>query len=350
MLDLTVTGLTKSYGKTVVLRGVNLHAPAGSLTAILGPSGCGKTTMLRLIAGFDVPDDGRICLGDQPLYADGRSVPPEHRKIGYVVQEGALFPHLTVSENIRFGLRTPRDVATRRAAELLEMVGLDVSLAGRYPHQLSGGQQQRVALARALAPEPQVILLDEPFASLDAGLRDSTRRAVAELLAQTGATAILVTHDQSEALSLADQVGVMRQGQLLQVAAPADLYRHPVDAEVAASLGEAVLLPATIQHDEAVCALGRLPVQAGACGGPAEIMLRPEQLTLGAPDAAGGTVASVTQVTFYGHDALVSLTLADGTVVMARPAGHAVPRAGERVSITVQGSVHAFPGTATISE
>ena len=342
MLDLTVSDLTKSFGATLILRGVNLHAPAGTLTAILGPSGCGKTTLLRLVAGFESPDGGQIRLGEQALFENGRGAPPERRQIGYVVQEGALFPHLTVSENIRFGLKTPKDAAKRRAVELLEMVGLDTELAERYPHQLSGGQQQRVALARALAPEPKVILLDEPFASLDAGLRDSTRRAVAELLAQTGTTVILVTHDQSEALSLADQVAVMRQGQLLQVATPADLYRHPVNAEVAASMGEVVLLPAVIHDGEAVCALGRVPVQAGAAGGAAEILLRPEQLVLDRGTSESAASASVLDVTFYGHDALVRLALADGTVVLARPAGHIAPRVGDRVSVTAHGAAHAF--------
>jgi iron(III) transport system ATP-binding protein len=342
MLDLSVSDLTKSFGATPILRGVNLCASAGTLTAILGPSGCGKTTLLRLVAGFDAPDGGRIRLGEQVLFENGRAVPPEHRQIGYVVQEGALFPHLTVSENIRFGLRTPKDTAKRRAVELLEMVGLDSELAERYPHQLSGGQQQRVALARALAPEPKVILLDEPFASLDAGLRDSTRRAVAQLLAQTGATVILVTHDQSEALSLADQVAVMRQGQLLQVATPADLYRHPVNAEVAASMGEVVLLPAVIHNGEAVCALGRLPVQAGAASGAAEILLRPEQLVLETAGTEQGTPAAVVDVTFYGHDALVRLALTDGTTVQARPAGYIAPRVGDRVSVVVHGAAHAF--------
>lgn len=342
MLDLCVSNLSKSFGETPVLRGVNLRASAGALTAILGPSGCGKTTLLRLVAGFEAPDGGQIQLGEQTLYANGRSVPPERRQIGYVVQEGALFPHLTVSENIRFGLKTPKDAAKRRAVELLEMVGLDTALAERYPHQLSGGQQQRVALARALAPEPKVILLDEPFASLDAGLRDSTRRAVAELLARTGTTVVLVTHDQAEALSLADQVAVMRHGQLLQVASPADLYRHPVNVEVAASMGEVVLLPAVISDGEAVCALGRLPVQSGATSGPAEIMLRPEQLVLEASDRETRTAASVVGVTFYGHDALVRLALADGTTVQARPAGHLAPRVGDRVSVAVQGAAHAF--------
>jgi iron(III) transport system ATP-binding protein len=345
--DLTITGVVKSYGETRVLHGIDLTVPAGSLTAILGQSGCGKTTLLRLIGGFDQPEAGTIRLGDRVLYENGRSVPPEKRQIGYVAQEGALFPHLTVAQNIAFGLK--RDAAQQgRIEELLKMVGLAPAQGGRYPHQLSGGQQQRVALARALAPRPLMILLDEPFASLDAGLRESTRRAVAASLAAAGATAILVTHDQGEALSLADQVAVMRQGRLAQVASPAELYRHPADVETAISIGEAVILPADIQDGVAACALGRLTVPNGRAGGRTDVMVRPEQIAIvgtRAPDAPGtdeGTPATVLDVSYFGHDALVRLELPDGLVVTARPAGFATPRVGERVRLLVEGPVHAF--------
>ncbi|MCC6177701.1 MAG: ABC transporter ATP-binding protein [Chloroflexi bacterium] len=342
MTDLTVSGLTKSYGSVRVLDGVDLHVPAGSFTAILGPSGCGKTTLLRLIAGFDRPDDGRIVLGDRIVYENGRSMPPEKRHIGYVVQEGALFPHLTVADNITFGLGFGKERNRKRAAEMLEMVGLDPRFTTRYPHQLSGGQQQRVALARALAPEPTLILLDEPFASLDAALREGTRRAVAESLAAAGATTILVTHDQAEALSLADQVAVMRRGRLTQVAAPLDLYRQPVDVETAIFLGEAVVLPATICGGQAECALGRLPVKRGAPDGQATVMVRPEQIVLNPVTAPGGTSATVENVIFYGHDATVHLALSDGCQILARAPGFATPGVGERLSLAVQGTVHVF--------
>src|SRR5215207_3484995 len=287
MMDLVLAGLVRSYGPTRVLHGIDLRVPAGSLTAILGPSGCGKTTLLRLIGGFDQPDAGTIRLGDRVLYENGRSVPPEKRQIGYVAQEGALFPHLTVAQNIAFGL--PRSASRHeRVDELLRMVGLDPALAARHPHQLSGGQQQRVALARALAPRPLVILLDEPFASLDAGLRESTRRAVAASLAAAGATAILVTHDQGEALSLADQVAVMRHGRLAQVASPAALYHHPADVETAVSIGEAVILPAEIQDGVAACALGRLAAPGARATGQTDVMVRPEQIALHTLDANCG--------------------------------------------------------------
>jgi iron(III) transport system ATP-binding protein len=346
MHDLTVAGVARSYGATRVLHDINLTVPGGSLTAILGPSGCGKTTLLRLIAGFDEPDAGTIRLGDRVLYERGRSVPPERREIGYVAQEGALFPHLTVAANVAFGLRGDGRVKAQRSEELLLLVGLDAEHGRRYPHQLSGGQQQRVALARALAPDPKVILLDEPFASLDAGLRETTRRAVASTLATAGATAILVTHDQAEALSMADQVAIMRGGRLAQVAAPADLYQRPADADVANSLGEAVILPADIRDGRASCALGLLAVGSGARSGSTEIVVRPEQVVWhgpeGAHDGAVGVPAQVLDVSYFGHDALVRLRLSDGTVVTARPPGYAVPTAGESLTLRVLGSVHAF--------
>ncbi len=342
MLDLTIVGVVRSYGSARVLHGIDLHVPAGSLMAILGPSGCGKTTLLRLVAGFDNPDAGTISLGERPLFESGRSVPPERREIGYVAQEGALFPHLTVAANVAFGLRGDNRSKVQRVAELLELVGLDADHGRRYPHQLSGGQQQRVALARALAPEPKVILLDEPFASLDAGLRETTRRAVANTLAAAGATAILVTHDQAEALSLADQVAIMRRGQLAQVASPAELYRRPVDAEVAHSLGEAVILPAEIRDGRAVCALGSLAVGSGMRSGSAEIIVRPEQIVFGGPSTPEDVAALVLDVSYFGHDALVRLRLVDGTVVTARPPGYAVPRAGEHLNLRVLGTVHAL--------
>ena len=342
MMDLVIAGVSRSYGPVWVLDGIDLRVPEGSLTAILGPSGCGKTTLLRLIGGFDEPDAGTIRLGDRVLYEHGRSVPPERRQIGYVAQEGALFPHLTVAQNVAFGLRLHANRREGRVKELLLMVGLDPALAGRYPHQLSGGQQQRVALARALAPEPSVILLDEPFASLDAGLRESTRRAVAASLAAAGATTVLVTHDQGEALSLADQVAVMRRGQLVQVAAPAELYRHPADVETAVSIGEAVILPADVHDDVATCALGRLAVGGGAGTRSGEVMIRPEQIVIYEHGATGGTPAQVSEVSYFGHDALVRLALDDGLVVTARPAGFAAPKVGQRVSLLVEGPVHAF--------
>lgn len=344
MADLHVNDLSKAYGATQVLSGISLHVASGTMTAILGPSGCGKTTLLRLIAGFDRPDAGTIHLGEDPLYQGGRSLPPERRRIGYVAQEGALFPHLTVTANISFGLRGGGEPVKRRVAEVLEMVDLAPAVGQRYPHQLSGGQQQRVALARALAPDPKVILLDEPFASLDASLRESTRRAVACSLAASHATSVLVTHDQAEALSLADQVAIMRGGEFAQVSAPAELYHAPSDVETAMSLGEAVILPAEVGDGVAVCALGRIPARERvAHASSVQILLRPEQIVIEREAADGAVSAQVLESTFYGHEALVRLRLPDGTLVTARPPGYAAPSAGETVGLTVRGPAHVFP-------
>ena len=338
MTALQVRGVTKAYGPVEVLRGVDLDVPEHSLTAVLGPSGCGKTTLLRLLAGFDAPDAGTLRFGGQVVAGQGRTVPAQRRRVGYVAQEGALFPHLDVAANITFGL--PR--RERRAAvgvdALLAMVGLDPSVRGRQPHQLSGGQQQRVALARALAPQPAVVLLDEPFASLDAGLREETGRAVADALHAAGATAVLVTHDQGEALSLADQVAVMREGRIVQAGPPARLYAAPVDAGVAAFVGAAVLLPARITGGTATTALGEL----AATGAGGQVLVRPEQIIVrGAGE--DGVPARVVAVSYYGHDATVRLRLADGREVLARTGGLAVPEVDADVRLAVQGPVLALP-------
>ena len=245
MKQLVVRGACKSFGDHTVLDGVDLTVPSGSFTGILGVSGSGKTTLLRIVAGFERLDRGEVQLGSE-VVDDGRHVfvPCEHRRIGYVPQEGALFPHLSVGRNIAFGLRRgPK--RRERVMELLAMVGL-TGLGRRYPHQLSGGQQQRVALARALATDPEIVLLDEPFSSLDASLRASVRAEVHDVLRQTGATSILVTHDQDEALSMADQVAVLRHGVIAQLGTPADIYQRPLDPALARFLGESNVLHAAV--------------------------------------------------------------------------------------------------------
>jgi iron(III) transport system ATP-binding protein len=337
-----ISGIVKRFGSTEVLRGVDLVVPASSTTAVLGPSGCGKTTLLRVIAGFERPDAGTVVVGGRVL-DDGRTnMPPERRRIGYVAQEGALFPHLRVADNITFGMPWRAKGKKQRVAELLELVGLDPVYARRYPHELSGGQQQRVALARALAPEPALVLLDEPFSALDAGLRETTRRAVAEALRRREATAILVTHDQSEALSMADQVAVMRAGRFTQVASPRDLYRAPVDEATAVFVGDAVILPATLAAGRATTELGEVPVDDDTFTGAGRVLLRPEQIAL-RPVDAGGCVAKVTAVHFYGHEALATIELPSGQVIAARTLGTHAPAAGDVVSIGIDGTAHLFP-------
>jgi iron(III) transport system ATP-binding protein len=338
-----LAGIEKSFGRNPVLEGIDLDMPAGSRTVVLGPSGCGKTTLLRIIGGFERADRGTVKLGSRVLADDTRWVPPERRRIGYVAQEGALFPHLDVAANVSFGLKWSARRRRRGVDELLTLVGLDPKLADRAPHQLSGGQQQRVALARALAPEPAVVLLDEPFASLDTALRDSTRTAVVSALASRGATTVLVTHDQGEALSIADQVAVMRRGRLVQVSSPFELYRAPADVETARFVGDATILSARFVDGVADTVLGRLAVSAeGERRGAGDVMVRPEQLVLGSPTSGAGVAAVVTTVTFYGHDAIVRARLDDGSAVIARVAGHQAPAPGDRVGLSVTGDVHAF--------
>ncbi len=352
--SLSVAGLSKAFGGSPVLAGLDLEVPTGSLTAVLGPSGCGKTTLLRLLGGFERADAGSIRLGERLLCDEGTHLAPERRAIGFVPQEGALFPHLDVAANVGFGL--PR--AQRRSGrveELLQLVGLQ-GLAKRLPHQLSGGQQQRVALARALAPEPGLVLLDEPFDALDAGLRAQVRGEVRETLRAAGATALLVTHDQEEALSLADTVAVMRGGRIVQAADPQALYRDPVDAEVAAFVGEAVLLEGRLDGDCADTSLGRLPTRGadGADGARATLMLRPEQVLCRAadPSAAEGPRGRVLSTAFYGHDATARIAL-EGPgrhEIVARAAGHQLPQAGDEVAIAIEGTALAYPARGAATE
>ena len=263
--------------------------PAGSLTAILGPSGSGKTTLLRLLAGFDRPDRGTVRIGEQTVDGAGVHVHPEHRRIGYVPQEGGLFPHLTVAANVGFGLT--RAARRQRVGDLLELVGL-ADLARRYPHQLSGGQQQRVALARALAVEPEVVLLDEPFASLDAHMRASVREEVQRILRASATTTLLVTHDQDEALSLADLVAVLRDGRIAQYATPQDLYARPIDDELARFVGDANLMEGVLEGALVETPLGKLPALWHGEPLPTRcqvtVLVRPEQIELHPPDREQG--------------------------------------------------------------
>jgi iron(III) transport system ATP-binding protein len=341
--SLAISNLSKSFGRSPVLSGLDLEVPAGTLAAVLGPSGCGKTTLLRTIAGFELPDEGEIRLGERLLNGAGLHTAPERRAIGFMPQEGALFPHLDVAANVGFGL--PRaERRSGRVGELLELVGLE-DLGGRLPHELSGGQQQRVALARALAPEPGLVLLDEPFDALDAGLRAQVRAEVRTALQQSGTTALLVTHDQEEALSLADVVAVMRDGRIVQAADPQTLYYAPVDAEVAAFLGEAVLLDGWVSDGCAETVLGRVPIRGAP---PRErtvtVMLRPEQISLADPVEGDRVTGTVLATSFFGHDATARIALAGspGVEVLARALGEQTPRAGRPVALSVEGSALAF--------
>ncbi|MFD7409637.1 ABC transporter ATP-binding protein [Streptomyces sp. NPDC059866] len=350
MNELRIEGLTKSYGPHAppVLDGLDLTVPGGALAAVLGPSGCGKTTLLRIIAGFLRADAGSVTVGERVLTGPGVHLPPERRRIGIVPQEGALFPHLSVARNVAFGLTgLDRTARRHRTEEMLELVGL-AGYGDRMPHELSGGQQQRIALARALAPRPALVLLDEPFNALDSVLRAGVRADVRTALRLSGATAVLVTHDQQEALSTVDLVAVVRNGRVAQCDTPQQVYRRPADPWVAGFVGDAVLLRATARtRESADTALGTVPLvkDAGAetATGTGTVLLRPEQLELTDPAAAavGGTV---TEVRFYGHDAMVTVTV-DGldAPVEVRAAGPLTVEPGERTGIRVQGEAVLHP-------
>jgi iron(III) transport system ATP-binding protein len=338
-----VRGLTKSFGSTPVLSGVDLTVPAGDVVAVLGASGCGKTTLLRVLAGFESADAGTVTLDGAVVDGGGRPVPPERRRVAVVPQEQALFPHLSVAANVGFGLpRSQRGSSRRpgaRVEEALELVGL-AGLGPRRPHELSGGQQQRVAVARALAARPAVVLLDEPFSALDAALRGALRADVRAALHAAGATGVLVTHDQAEALSVADRVAVLRDGRIVQSAAPAELYHRPVDLGVAEFVGEAVVLDGIVEGARVRTPLGALAVPAGATAGATRVMLRPEQVEL--RPAGDGVPAQVLDTEFYGHDGLVRLRLSDGQIVLARTRG-SVPDVGISVGLVCTETVVTYP-------
>ncbi len=340
MSAVEVRGVSKSYDGTVVLSDFSLTVADTFITAILGPSGSGKTTLLRLIAGFDRPDAGTIMLGDQVVDDARVHVRPERRGIGYVPQDGALFPHLNAIRNVGFGL----DRADRgRAAELLDLVGL-TGLGHRYPHELSGGQQQRVALARALAIRPRLVLLDEPFSSLDASLRVSMRRDIARVLAQTHTPSIIVTHDQDEALSLANQVVILDEGHVLAHGRPADLYRTPISAAAARYLGDANLVTATVDAGVARCAIGVVQLQdATMVNGTATVLVRPEQFRVTAAPIEGAVSVTVGNIDYYGHDSLAELILDDATTVTARLTDNDGIRPGDRVYVRTVGDLVAWP-------
>ncbi|HKS00289.1 MAG TPA: ABC transporter ATP-binding protein [Arthrobacter sp.] len=344
---LEIEAVTKNFGSQAVLKGVNLAVAKGGTTAIVGPSGSGKTTLLRLIAGFEHPGTGTISLNGSPVAGDGVWQPAHKRHVGYVAQDGALFPHLTVGQNIAFGLSPSKVDGGRRAVnarvnELLEMVSLDTAMAKRRPHQLSGGQQQRVALARALAREPELMLLDEPFSALDAGLRVATRRAVAKVLNDAGVTTILVTHDQAEALSFADQVAVMRGGKLAQIGNPFVVYTRPADRATAEFLGDAVILDAWMEGSLATCSLGGIPVRRPPAQGRVQLMLRPEQIRIAEDGPIRGVVVDTD---YFGPETTVRLKLAVPPKLAGAMPDHRYPGGGEVITIRHWNASIAQPGT-----
>lgn len=346
----------RSGPRTPALDGVRLTVEQGEFISILGPSGCGKTTLLRCVAGFETPERGRIRVADRDVTGGGRSlVPASERGIGFVPQDGALFPHLTIAANVGFGLRRWSRAARRaRVADALELVGLG-PLALRRPHQLSGGQQQRVALARAIAPNPQIVLLDEPFSALDAHMRESLRVEVRQILTELHATAVLVTHDQDEALSLGDRVAAMRNGQVVQAAAPREMYLRPYDVELARFLGSANVIDGVLddagRQRRVTCAFGALPVDPASgsehrlrAAKPCRVLIRPEQVRVADQSNSSGVEGRLREISFHGHDSLLTVDVPRlRTCVAARVLGDLGLRPGDPVHLTVDRCVCVYP-------
>jgi iron(III) transport system ATP-binding protein len=330
---LELRGLHKSFGEVEAVAGIDLHVEAGGICALLGPSGCGKTTALRLIAGLERPDSGSIALGGRELSGSAGFVPPEKRRIGMVFQDYALFPHLDVAGNVGYGLGRAADPS--RIAEVLALVGLE-GVAGRPVHELSGGQQQRVALARALAPTPALVLLDEPFSNLDAALRERLREEVREIIHAAGVTALFVTHDQAEALSIAERVAVMREGRIEQAGTPEEVYFRPDSRWVAGFLGEIEILPGRAGEGHVEHELGRTPVGEQP-DGDVDVLIRPESIAIGMTGPADAVQAEVIDRRFYGHDQLVQLRLRSGREIRARCFGLPAWHPGDHVRVWVDG-------------
>jgi iron(III) transport system ATP-binding protein len=330
MIVIDVKEISKNYEQIRAVKSCELRVASGEILALLGPSGSGKTTLLRLIAGFERPDAGRILIAGSTVVDMTRAlwVPAEDRGVGMVFQDYALFPHLTVAQNVRFGLRnSSRTERQARVKELLRLTELQ-ECAERYPHELSGGQQQRVALARALAPRPRVILLDEPFNGLDPELRPQMRREVARILRHLGTAAILVTHDQEEALGMADQVAVIRNGELQQVGTPEDIYYSPTTAFVANFVGHADFIPGLVSGSIIETEIGVFPCPSELPSGPVKVMIRHEAVN----SKPGGVLATVEEREFLGGEILYRLRLPSGATIhleQRRPAhwpvGHQVP-------------------------
>jgi iron(III) transport system ATP-binding protein len=329
MSAVRLEGVAKSFGAVRAVAELSLEVRAGELVAVLGPSGCGKTTLLRLIAGFERPDAGSVTVGETVVAGPGCFVAPERRRIGMVFQDYALFPHLDVQGNVAFGLeRRAREERRALTQRTLELVGLQHK-ARSYPHELSGGERQRVALARALAPEPEVVLLDEPFSSLDATLRAGLRREVELILRDAEATAVLVTHDQEEALSLADRLAVMREGRLVQVGAPEDVYSRPASRWAAQFVGEVNVLAGVARGQGVETELGTFDLP-GPATGTVHVAVRPEQLDLRA-DLHGN--AEVVSREFRGHDVLYRLRHESGRTLLVQLPSLQLYEVGDRVFV-----------------
>src|SRR6056300_82994 len=339
---LEIKDVSMNFGATQVLSGITLELESKQLLAVLGASGAGKSTLMRLIAGFDSVGGGSIVLDGETLSDSSKTVAPEKRSIGIVPQDSALFPHLNVSQNIGFGLSVlSKEAKAERVGELLRLIRME-EFASRMPQELSGGQVQRVALARALAPKPKLVLLDEPFSALDAELRGQLREEVRQVLRAEGATAVLVTHDQEEALSLADKVAVLREGKIIQVGSPSEIYHSPADVGIATFLGESVLVDGKVSGGKILTDLGSLSalnnVAEGATG---VVAIRSENFYL-QPNPTGDS--EVVGRVFFGHDALVEVQTPK-LRIRARSNGPFAPEVGMKVTVWVRGAVNFYPAS-----
>ena len=336
---LTLEGVSHAFNGIPAVDAVDLTVGEGELVCLLGPSGCGKTTVLRIAAGLEELQRGRVFIGQSEVARPGASVPPEERGVGLVFQDYALFPHLTVAENVAFGLKG-RPAVERRVTpgEMLELVGM-AGLAERYPHTLSGGEQQRVALARALAPRPRLLLLDEPFSGLDIRLRDQVRDETLRVLRQAGISTLIVTHDPEEAMYMGDRIAVMRAGRILQTGGPAELYGAPANAFIAQFLSDVNAMHGIVEGGVVPSMFGCLGADGAAEGARVDVLIRPEALRIGEPGAARSAAATVVAVHPLGHSSIVVLEMeADGAELRARVPGATPPAPGTRVSVALDGS------------
>lgn len=332
----------KFFGAHAAVHAADLQIAPGELHALLGPSGCGKTTVLRLFAGFETPDRGRVRIAGEEVAGPNHWVPPERRQVGMVFQEYHLFPHLSVLKNVLYGL-PPNGSSKHRAGEVLEMVGL-AGHADAFPHMLSGGQQQRVAMARALAPKPRMLLMDEPFSNLDAKLRLRLRSEIRSILKAADITTLLVTHDQEEALSIADTVSIMLDGRILQTSPPRALYFRPISEFVAQFVGDANFVEGRANQRTVHSELGDLLIDE-ELQGPVRVLLRPESLRVHRkppPPEHRAIEVEVRSTQFFGHDQLLTVRLPQGSHLLARvgPEWQAGP--GQKVFISPQGVMRAF--------
>lgn len=348
---LEVKSIECRYDTRIVVTGFSFEVEQGSLACLLGPSGCGKTTVLRAIAGFHALSSGEIWLSGRVVAKPGHAMAPERRRVGMVFQDGALFPHLSVFDNVGFGIK---DIAARRRRETvnrwLERMGLS-DMGERYPHELSGGQQQRIALARALAPKPSLVLMDEPFSSLDVETRERLGYEVRDILKEQQITCVLVTHDQNDAFALCDRVGVMESGRILQWDTPYRLYHEPSTRFVADFIGDGVFLPGTLIERGAVkTGLGIIKGQTesnGSVGDTVDVLIRPDDIV---PDKKSSLLATVVRKAFKGPETLYTLRISDGSHVLSLFPSHADYKLGEAVSIRLQAEhLVAFPHADHVS-